>query len=129
MTAPTCVTCGSLTYYVAEDRNHYCFNHIPELLNPYVKSLTPLVVRKARAIYAEVDHRSTLQAIDIKDEDWEDLDLWYNVGYYWDLNVFTSVNGLLCATLYPVREDGTTKTDEPHVLIADPSYKIVSVEA
>lgn len=124
MTAPTCVTCGALTYYVAEDRNHYCLNHLDHSEQDlFSKVLIPEIVRRALALFAQVLHRSTLEAIEIKDADWEDLDLWYTVGYFWDVNVYTSPNGILCATLYPVNQDGQTQTSDPFPLVSDPSKK------
>lgn len=127
MTAPTCVTCGALTYYVAEDRNHYCTSHIsdqPAVL--YKKPLSPEIVRRARALYLEVLHRSSLEAIQIEDADWEDLDLWFNVGYFWDLNVYTSSSGLLCAVLYKVNDAGQTQLDKAYHIVSDPSTLEVS---
>lgn len=129
MTAPTCVTCGSLTYYVAEDRKHYCHNHLSGQENDlFSKKLSPEIVRRALAEHAQVLHRSTLDAIKIEDADWEDLDLWFTVGYYWDLSVYTSDNGLLCATLYPVDDRGQTQSLKPYPLILDPSNEIVHLE-
>lgn len=126
MTAPTCVTCGALTYYVAEDRKHYCLNHLNNQESAlFDKELTPEIVRRALANYSQVLHRSTLEAIEIEDADWEDLDLWYTIGYFWDLNVYTSDNGLLCATLYPVNKDGQTQSLKPYPMILDPSTATV----
>lgn len=126
MSAPTCVTCGALTYYVAEDRKHYCLAHLNNQESAlFDKELSPEIVRRALANHAQVLHRSTLEAIEIDDADWEDLDLWYTIGYYWDLNVYTSDNGILCATLYPVNEGGQTQSTEPYPLIIDPTTAVV----
>lgn len=126
MTAPVCVTCGALTYYIASDRKHYCITHISnQESHLFNKHLSVEIVRRARAILAEVDHRSTLEAISIEDSDWEDLDLWKNVSYFWDLNIFTSPNGLICGTLYPVNEDGQTLTQHRFPIVSDPSAEEV----
>lgn len=128
MSAPTCVTCGALTYYVAEDRNHYCLTHLDHQESDlFSKTLIPEIVRRALALFAQVLHRSTLEAIEIKDADWENLDLWYNVSYFWDLNVYTSPAGILCATLYPVDERGNTNTHVRYKLVSDPSSQEESV--
>ena len=125
MSAPVCVICGALTYYVAEDRKHYCLAHLRDQeTDLFDRELTPEIVRRAFANYAQVLYRSTLEAIKIEDADWEDLDLWYTIGYYWDLSVFTSENGLLCATLYAVNDQGQTITSVPYPLVRDPSTKV-----
>ena len=126
MTAPVCITCGSLTYYIASDRKHYCFDHVGDQESAlFDVHLSAEIVRRARALWAQVNHRATLEAISIEDSDWEDLDLWYNVSYFWDLNVFTSPNGLLCGTLYPVSKKGQTRTQHAFPIISDPSAQEV----
>ena len=124
MSAPTCVTCGNTTYYIAEDRKHYCLNHISDQESSlFDKDLTPEIVRRARALYSEAEFRASCDALYVEDEDWEDLDLWFNVGYFWDLNIFTSRHGLLCATLYPVSRAGNTITKKGYNIVSDPSVK------
>lgn len=115
---PSCIICGALTYYVNEEGDHYCHNHLqnqPHEVEYFTEILNPNIVRLSLAKYQE--HLHTYNGD-------PDYDTWETIGYYWDLNIYASDSGVLCATLCPVDAGGNTITDRPYPLIVDPTTAI-----
>jgi hypothetical protein len=111
---PSCTVCGALTYFVAEDGKHYCHDHLDYQGALFNKALNGALIRLALTKYQENLHAYNGEP---------DFDTWDTIGYYWDLNTFISPNGVLQATLYPVRKDGTTDTSVGFPLVIDQSLE------